>query len=341
MDSSKTRDRARQRSFLNEFNMVYSNDFLTVDAGLNYNMLKYSYVFPYQITDTTKDYDRFLSRSYNNLSVEAGWDFYPDPLFRLWARGKYYLFGFNGGDFELEGGIQTEIAGNEFSVEGEYRYYEPSYFYQFYNSNYFRWNKYLSKTSKLKIGGKLHIPYLKTRISLTPSVIYNYTYLDTSSVPQQYHENLSLITGTLEKDFQFWKFHSSNRLVFQFTDRYDLLGIPRYYLHHRFDFRHKFHFNITGGNLYTQIGWDLFYYPSYYADAYMPALGLYHRQRNEKVGGKPLFNLHANFRVKRVNLFIKLYHLNSHIQDRDYYTAPLYPMSPMMVKFGVSWSFYD
>ncbi len=341
MDSSKTRDRARQRSLRNRFRLVYSNPFLTGHAGIDYNILSYSHTYPYQPSDTAKDYDRLVTRNYNNFSLNAGWKFQTDSIFELWAQGKYYLTGFKGGDFNLKGGLSLMVGGNELSVEADYHYREPDYFYQHYNSNHFRWNNDLPKISKLELGGHFDIRDIKTRISLKPAVIHNYTYLDTSAQPAQYPQNLEIISASVIKNFTFWKFHSRNKLVFQYTDQYDLLGIPKLYLHHRFAFRHRFHFSITGGNLYTQLGWSVYYYPSYYADDYMPALGLYYRQRSEKVGNEPLFNLFVNFRIKRLNLFAKLYHLNSFIMERDYYTAPMYPMSPMMVKFGVSWSFYD
>ncbi|MEF8984721.1 MAG: putative porin [Bacteroidales bacterium] len=341
MDSTATRDSARQRSLRNRFKLVYANNFLTVHAGMNHSFINYSYVYPYQTPDMAVDYDRLLTRNYNNLSVSAGWEFRSDSIFSLRATGEYYLLGFRAGDFNLQGGLNLAIDNNTLAVEADYRYQEPDYFYQYYNSNYFRWDQKLSKTSRLDIKGHFDIESINTRLSLKSLIMNNYTYLDTSSLPAQYSQNLELITASVRKDFQFWKFHSMNKLVFQYTDQYDVLGIPRFYLHHRFAFRHKFHFAITGGNLYTQLGWSLYYYPSYYTDDYMPALGLYHRQRDEKIGDTPLFNLFANFRVKRVNIFGKLYHLNSFIQERNYYTAPLYPMSPMMVKFGVSWSFYD
>ena len=341
LDSTKTRDRAKQRSLRNRFRLVYSNPFLTAHAGIDYNILSYSHTYPYQPSDTAKDYDRLVTRNYNNLSLDAGWKFQTDSIFDLWAQGKYYLTGFKGGDFNLKGGLSLMLGGNKLSIDAGYHYREPDFFYQHYNSNHFRWHKDLPKISKLQIGGNFDITDIKTKISLKPTVIHNYTYLDTSARPAQYPRNLEIVSASVVKDFTFWKFHSRNKLVFQYTDQYDVLGIPKFYLHHRFAFRHRFHFSITGGNLYTQLGWSLYYYPAYYADDYMPALGLYHRQRSEKVGNEPLFNLFLNFRIKRLNLFGKLYHLNSFIMERDYYTAPMYPMSPMMVKFGVSWSFYD
>ncbi|MFW5944284.1 MAG: putative porin [Bacteroidota bacterium] len=341
MDSTITRDSARQNSLRNRFKLVYSNDFLTVNAGMDYNIVSYSYVYPYQTSDTAKDYGRLLTRNYNNLSVNAGWEFRSDSLFSIYAAGRYHLFGFKGGDFNLKGGLNLALGNNELNLNADYRYYEPDYFYQYYNSNYFRWNHDLPKISSLRLEGDFYINSIKTRFSLKSEVINNYTYLDTLSQPAQYSRNLEVLSASVRKNFQFWKFHSKNELVFQYTDQYDIVGIPRFYLHHTMAFRHKFHFNTTGGELYTQLGWSLYYYPSYYADDYMPALGLYHRQRNEKIGNTPLFNLFANFRVKRVNVFGKLYHLNSFIQNRNYYTAPFYPMSPMMVKFGLSWTFYD
>jgi hypothetical protein len=298
-------------------------------------------VYPFQIDDLSRDYDKLLTRSFQNLMLRTGWKFHSDSIFSLWADGRYHIAGFQSGDFQLQGGIGTAMKGNVLTVEAEFGYRKPDYFFHYYNSNHFRWNRDLEQMRDLRLTAGLYLPDLKTRLVFKPSVIHNYTYLDAGSVPVQYRDNLEIITVVLEKQFQFWKFYSNNKGIYQYSDQSQILGIPRYYLQHRFVFRHKFHFNSTGGNLYTQLGWSIFYYPAYFTDSYMPALGLFHRQQDEKIGGDPLFNLFANIRIKRVNIFGKLYHLNSYIQERNFYSAPLYPMSPMMIKIGVSWLFYD
>ena len=341
MDSTKTRDQAIQKSFMNRIRLVYANNFLTLYTGMDYNIINYAYGFPYQLSDTSKDYHRLFSRKYNNLSLNAGWDFFSDSLFSLWANGEYNLSGFHGGDFTLKGGLNLKLNRNDLNIRAKYHYHEPDYFYQFYHSNHFRWNQRLPKVSALYLDGSLYLHNIQTLFSLKPAVIHNYTYLDTNAVATQYPGNLKFIAAVVKKAFHLGKFVSTNTLVLQYSDQDPILGMPTLFLKHRFAFRHKFHFQVTGGNLYTQIGWSLSYYPAYHTDAYMPALGLFHRQQTEKLGNKPLFNLFVNFRVKRMNLFGKLYHLNSHIQERNYYTAPSYPQSPMMLKFGLSWSFYD
>ena len=90
-----------------------------------------------------------------------------------------------------------------------------------------------------------------------------------------------------------------------------------------------------------QLGVSGFYRTEFYADAYNPALGVYHNQRVRKIGNYPFVDVFLNARWKRANLFIKLDHANQGLIDNQYFTTLHYPYNPRMVKFGVSWMFYD
>ena len=339
IDSTRTRDRAQQTSFRNEFKLVYANRFAELSTGIDNNLVGYSYVSPDQ--GEVPDYDHLKKRNYNNLSLNASLSLFQDTAFSFDARGRYYLSGFKGGDLYLDGSISKSIGKNMLTIEGSYQRYEPDYFYQHYHSNHFHWDKRLAKIREIQAAGHFRLSSWRTTFTFRPSLIRNYTYLDTSATPAQNERELELLTASLQKDFTLWKFHSTNKLVVQYTGQDDVLSLPLYYFYHRFAFRHTFHFEITGGKLDTQVGWSLYYTPSYQTDDYMPALGMFYRQDEQSIGDTPLFNLFANIQIKRTRLFVKLYHLSSYIQTRDYYTAPRYPMSPMMLKFGVSWSFYD
>lgn len=339
IDSTRTRDRARQKSFQNEFKLVYANRFAELSTGIDNNLVSYSYVSPDQ--GEVPDYDNFETKNYNNLSLNASLSLFQDTAFSFDAHARYYLSGFKGGDLYLNGSISKSIGRNMLTLEGSYQRYEPDFFYQHYHSNHFHWDKRLAKIRKIQAAGHFRLSSWKTTFTFRPALIRNFTYLDTSATPAQNERELELLTASVRKDFTLWKFHSTNKLVVQYTSQDDVLSLPLYYIYHEFAFRHTFHFRVTGGNLHTQVGWSLYYNPSYQTDDYMPALGMFFRQNEDAVGDTPLFNLFANLQIKRTRLFVKLYHLSSYIQTRDYYTAPRYPMSPMMLKFGVSWSFYD
>ncbi len=91
--------------------------------------------------------------------------------------------------------------------------------------------------------------------------------------------------------------------------------------------------------MYVQIGFDVTYYSSYYADAYMPALGLFYRQNQKLVGNYPFADFFLNMKVKHVRFFFKTEHLNSGLVP--VYLVPNYPAPDRAVKVGVSWVFYD
>jgi hypothetical protein len=165
--------------------------------------------------------------------------------------------------------------------------------------------------------------------------------MNESAVPEQYNNSLFFTTVSLKKSFHFWKIHNSNNLYYQYSSNPNILNIPNWYVKESIYLRHTFHFKMTGGNLHTQLGVSMYYYPEYYANAYMPALSLFYNQNQQEVGGKFIFNVFANLKVKRTTLFIKGFHINSPLQQRNYYSAPDYPMSPIMLKFGIFWSFYD
>jgi hypothetical protein len=339
LDSTKTRDKALQKSLNNTFKLVYANRFARLSAGLDHELINYSYVLPNQGEAT--DFDLLRTRTYNNTSINSSLSLHIDTTFSFSADARYFLLGFKEGDLYLNGSLSQSLGNNRLTIDGRYHRYEPDYFFQHYHSNYFSWDQPLSKIRKIQAEARFHLNGWKTSFSFQPSLIRNYTYLDTSAQPAQKQRELQLLVASVQKDFKLWKFHSTNKAVFQYTDESGALSVPMFYFYHRFAFRHTFHFQVTGGRLKTQLGWSLYYFPQYKMDDYMPALGMYYRQEEESIGNRPLLNLFANIQIKRTRIFAKLYHLSSYVQPRDYYTAPRYPMSPMMVKFGVSWSFYD
>ncbi|GEM_PF-2252955 len=339
IDSTRTNDQAGQQSVRNELKLIYSNKFARLSAGMDYELVKYSYLSPDQQTEP--DYDLYRERNYNNLALNSSLSLHVDTSFSFDANVQYFLAGFQGGDLYLKGTLKKSLWNSTLTVKGHYKRYEPDYFYQYYHSNHFSWNQPLAKIRDIGAEGRLHIPSWKTTFSLKPYLIRNHTYLDTSAHPVQYQGELQVTQASVKKEFQWWKLHSTNKAVLQYTNKPEILGLPSMYFYHELAFRNTFHFQVTGGNLHTQLGWSLYYYPGYHMDDYMPALNLFHRQEEETVGNRPLLNLFLDIQIKRTRIYVKLYHLSSYLQPRDYYTAPRYPMSPMMVKFGFSWSFYD
>ena len=76
----------------------------------------------------------------------------------------------------------------------------------------------------------------------------------------------------------------------------------------------------------------------------MPALGQFYLQNKEtryKLGGYPLVNGYINIHLKRTRFFIEMYNLVQGEGERSYFQIPKYPLNPRLLKFGISWYFFD
>jgi hypothetical protein len=93
--------------------------------------------------------------------------------------------------------------------------------------------------------------------------------------------------------------------------------------------------------LKTQIGVDLYYNTAFYADAYLPELGSFYRQRERKQGNYLYADVFAAFNISRVNLFISLSHPYAGLIGNDYFQTLHYPSEALSLRFGLSWKFFD
>jgi hypothetical protein len=89
------------------------------------------------------------------------------------------------------------------------------------------------------------------------------------------------------------------------------------------------------------LGVNVRYHTAYYAPKYMPAIGQFYTQSDTKIGNYPVMNAYVNFHLKRTRFFVEYYHLNQMFMDGAYYSMPNYPINPAIMKFGISWNFYD
>jgi hypothetical protein len=109
------------------------------------------------------------------------------------------------------------------------------------------------------------------------------------------------------------------------------------------------------GNLYLQaglvknvlqvsLGADVRYFTKYNAPDYSPVIGQFYLQNPENtvaVGGCPMVNVYANLHWKRTRIFVMMYNVNQNSGNSRYFLAPHYPISPRILKLGISWNFFD
>ncbi len=252
-----------------------------------------------------------------------------------------YVFGnYNQDDYTVDA-ILSQYLGNEERNIGSLKFglnltnKTPNWYYNNYQSNYYRWSNNLKKERYLILTGSYS--YKQFSVGAKFYTIDNYTYLNDSVRPAQIDKGETLLQLFAEGTIPMNKFGINTRIVYQTTSQPNIIRVP----------------SISGVmDIYLrspifkkaavlQTGFQVTYFSEYYADAYMPALRLFYLQNTKKIGNYPYLDYYITLMVKRARIFFKVAHFNSYFGDYRYYLAPNYPARDSRFCFGVSWRFHD
>jgi hypothetical protein len=284
--------------------------------------------------------DSASSRQINNWIPEASIVIRPYRTLAINLLGKYTLGDFNSAGFELSGQakqsytVKNGTKGNaafSFTTTSQ----QAGYFFTNFNSNYFRWDTTFSNQIMQETAFSLSYGTLEARVEY--HFISDYVYLDQTAHPRQYKGSINIIKAMLTDEFRWKVWGIDAQLVYQLNSNKDIIRIPD--LVARVAFFPTL--SLFKNAAVFQPGIDLFYNTAYYASAYMPATRMFYLQDEKKIGNYVYMDVFANLMVKRFRIFVKYQHLNSLWGQNKYYMVPHYPMQAGIIKFGMSWSFYD
>jgi hypothetical protein len=327
------------RRFENTFQMaINTSQVLKVPAELRFGIKNQLDKYKYGPQDTTslKNGVPMQGKTSNNNAFTGSLANRFSKTLNFGASAEYYFTGYKGGDFEINGDIEQSIKHNFImTLSGKIAFTKPSYFVKEYESNHFNWNNDFNRQKISSVHLGLYHKKLKLSIDGQIDYINNYFYFGTDGKPA-HSGSFSVQTVTLNKLIDWGIFHTDFRLTGQLSGDKTSISIPEFtgfnstYLEFTF-------FKV----LHVQYGWDLFYNSLFYADAYMPETGVFYSQKNIKVGNYPYTDMFLNIKLKRVRFFLKYDRFNAVFPNtRDFY-LPHYPYNPGMLKYGLSWTFYD
>ncbi len=262
------------------------------------------------------------------------------------AFGKYNFLGHEINDFTVHGNLTFKAypfrkdrqSPLELKAHFETSLKEPDYYQQHLFTNHYRWDNDFGKISTTKVEASLAIPRWKLSASFSYGLLSNNIYYDTRGMAQQNTRPMSVMTATLNKDFQLWKFHFDHRALFQLSSDNNVLPLPMLAL----NLRYYFEFDVVKNAMRMQIGANGTFTTKWYAPAYNPVLGVFHNQDREEFGNCPYLDLFVNVQWKRVSVFVKAVNMNMGwpMEKADYFTAAGYTASQRVIKIGVTWPFH-
>lgn len=294
--------------------------------------------------------------SYNehNLSIGAQMN-KTQGSFRFNATAEATITGTDAGQLKLNGqtDLRLPLLGDTLRIDAKagLERLVPTFYYRHYHSRHLWWDKTLDKETRANLEGVLTFSRTKTRLRVAFSDIKNYAYFaqrytitegygrtGNTVEPLQHAGNITLLTLQLDQNFRFGPVFWENNVTYQKSSNQNVLPVPELNLYTNLYLRFK-----IAKVLKVDLGADMRYFTKYFAPDYSPAFGQFtiqdNGEHNVKTGSYPIVNVYANMHLKQTRFFIMMSHVNA--TDGNAFLTPHYPINKRVLRFGLSWNFFN
>ena len=345
-DSTLTNDSSFVRTIENEFSWKNTRLFRTqkslgFDFGIVHRMIKFS--------------DSSRQRNYNQIELHGRISKNLYKGLKIGGELEYVQGDLNANDFRLSGIITNRFGEDKILLARlDQISRDPSYMFSHYHSNHFRWDRTNDKENIVRINGSFEWNNLE--IGGNYYLLTNYTYLNTSEEqitvslpdkdttyttqtirPEQRAKSFSLLQIYFFPSLRFGNFGWDSYLYFQKASNESALHVPLFAGESNLYYENA----VFDNALYLQVGVDVKYKTSYYADKYMPALRSFYLQNEKEIGNFIYANAYASIKIKRTRIVAKYRNATQGLTPYNYYDSPHYPMKDAGFVLGVSWRFHD
>ena len=318
----------------------------------------------FTLPDSTDVPNQRIIKHYKENVVYVGGELLKEQgkLLHYKVLGEFAVAGEDAGQFRLEGNgdLNLNLLGDSvrLDVNAYIKNLNPIFYYRNFHSKHYWWdNSDLSKIMRTRVEGKLNFNRLGTTLRAGVENIKNYTYLANTSVPvtnsngeiisfknnaavRQYSGNIQVFTAMLQQKLKFGIFHLDGEVAYQKSSEQSILPLPELSAYGNL----YLHAGLVKNVLQVSLGADVRYFTKYNAPDYSPVIGQFYLQNPEStiaIGGCPMVNVYANLHWKRTRIFVMMYNVNQNSGNSRYFLAPHYPISPRILKLGISWNFFD
>lgn len=284
--------------------------------------------------------------SRNSLYLYAGAEGRLKKYIQWNATGRYTFLGSELNDFFVNANLSVNFypfrkhrnSPLNLNLHFETNLREPDYYEQHLHTNHYWWDNSFGKISTTKAEASLNIPVWNLSAFFGYALLSNNIYYDNHGSIQQNQVPMSVMTASVMKNFRLWNFHFDHKALFQLSSNEDVLRLPLLAL----NFRYYFQFNVVKNVMQMQIGANATYETKWYAPAYNPVLGVFHRQDEEQYGNCPYIDVFLNIQWKRACIFVKAVNLGMGWPNKsaDYFSAHHYIRPQQAFKVGIFWPFY-
>lgn len=285
------------------------------------------------------------------LVKKMGKTLHYDANVETWIAGQY------AGQLKVDGNIDLnfKLFGDTVKLEASGFLYrnKPNFYYQHYHGKHLWWdNTDLNFILHTRIAGMLSYPKTQTSLRVAVDEIKNHTYFAQSYDMddeqkminhrvgvQQESGGISILSAALDQKFKLGPIHWHTVATLQKSSNEQALPLPLLNVYSNLFFRFK-----IAKVLDCDLGADVRYFTQYRVPDYMPALGSYVNQTGNHIvelGNYPIVNVYANFKLKYTRFFVMAEHINEGLGKLNYFQVPHYPLNQRLIRFGLSWDFFN
>ncbi len=221
--------------------------------------------------------------------------------------------------------------------------YKPTSMQQIYYGNHFQWDNDFDNIGVDQIKGRIKLDFNKIslRPNLTLNRVNNYVFFNEERISTQASGEAFMIMPGLIANIQVGKkFRWDTELIFTEIsgEGADNFRIPQFYANTRFYFDSP----MFDENIFVQLGIDLRYKSSYFAEAYNPSFQQFYLQNTFDVYAYPVADLFLDFRINRTRVLFKYNHLNAGFMSQEgYFVTPDYTGYRSFLDLGITWYLFD
>lgn len=291
----------------------------------------------------------------HNTSIGAQLEKAEGNMLHYNAIAETWLTGEDAGQIKIDAtaDLNFRLFGDtvRLAAKGYFYRLNPTFYYRHYQSRHLWWDNKLEKETRSRVEGSFCMKKTGTTLRVAFDNISNYTYFaqkynitedygrtGNSVGVKQHADNISLITLQLEQDFKLGPLRWENSITYQKSSNDEVLAVPALNAYTNMYLRFK-----IARVLKVDLGADARYFTKYYAPDYSPAIGQYTVQdngaANVKTGNYPIINVYANMHLKQTRFFIMMSHVNA--SSGEYFLTPHYPINSRVLRFGLSWNFFN
>ena len=200
-------------------------------------------------------------------------------------------------------------------------------------SNNFEWDNLFLKQDIVQF--KAFWNYQKYNFSVSYYHLNNFVYLSETLRPVQNENSGNLIQFSTFIPFRHKNFGTTANLNVQYCTK-DVVNVPL--------FAGKlsvfYIINLLKNRLKIQVGTDLMYTTTYYADAYLPALHKFYYQRSQPIGNFIFMDANVTVKIERINFFFRIGNILAPLMGYRNFTTPNYPVNDFSMSIGITWRFF-